>query len=123
MEQGFIFVNVQNGEGTIELAIRNSPFNYNQENKGGLALSIRPESIKILEKETEGKNIFKGTVEEVHFFGSLINVIVRVQELKLQVNALNNSLSRNLQAGSHIWVELPEEQMRIIPVVTGDNHD
>ncbi|WP_034261996.1 ABC transporter ATP-binding protein [Bacillus sp. J33] len=123
MEQGFIFVNVQNGEGTIELAIRNSPFNYNQENKGGLALSIRPESIKILEKETEGKNIFKGTVEEVHFFGSLINVIVRVQELKLQVNALNNGLSRNMQAGSHIWVELPEEQMRIIPVVTGDNHD
>ncbi|MBX9974497.1 ABC transporter ATP-binding protein [Cytobacillus firmus] len=120
IEDENIFVQVQNGEGACELSVRNAPFNYNQENKGNLALSIRPESIKILEKETEGKNIFKGMVEEVHFFGSLINVVVRVEGLKLQVNALNSGLSRNLQEGAEVWVELPEEQMRIIPVVTGD---
>ncbi|USK49672.1 ABC transporter ATP-binding protein [Bacillus sp. CMF12] len=120
IEDENILVQVQNGEGASELSVRNAPFNYNQENKGNLALSIRPESIRILEKETEGKNTFKGKVEEVHFFGSLINVVVRVAGLKLQVNALNSGLSRNLQAGAEIWVELPEEQMRIIPVVTGD---
>jgi iron(III) transport system ATP-binding protein len=120
IEHDYIYVMVQNGESSSELAVRNAPFNYKEENKGDLALSIRPEAINILDEEREGKNIFKGTIEEVQFFGSLINILVRTGGLQLQVNALNSGLSRNLEAGSEVWVELPDEQMRIIPVVNGD---
>jgi iron(III) transport system ATP-binding protein len=119
INQEYINVSIHIGSAKKELVVINHPYNFNPENKGDLVLSIRPEAIKILKKQIEGSNVFKGKIEDVEFFGSVINLSVSVDGLLLQVNLLN-SRSRNLESGSDVWVQLPEDQIRIIPAVSGD---
>jgi iron(III) transport system ATP-binding protein len=103
-----------------QYVVHNYPFNFNREHQNGeLALSIRPESIKILNEKAERPNVFAGNVEEVQFFGTIILVRVRVNGLLLEVNVLNH-VSANLKPGADVWVELPEDQIRLIPVLSGD---
>lgn len=120
IDQDQIYVSAQNGEVVKKLIVHNRPFNFNSEDKGDLALSIRPESIKIFETQTTGVNVFKGKIEAVEFFGSVVNISVNVDGLHMQVNILNNVRS-SLKPGSQVWVELPQDQIRIIPVMSGDN--
>lgn len=111
-------VNVSAGED--HFVVHNTPFNFNREHGDGeLALSIRPESVKILAEKTERPNVFAGKVEDVQFFGTIINVRVRVNGLLLEVNVLNH-VSANLKPGADVWVELPADQIRLIPVLSGD---
>jgi iron(III) transport system ATP-binding protein len=111
-------VSVSAGEN--QFVVHNTPFNFNREHgDGSLALSIRPESIKILGENTDRPNVFKGKVEDVQFFGTIINARVSVNDLLLEVNLLNH-VSANLKAGADVWVELPEDQIRLIPVLSGD---
>ena len=119
VEQEHVFVSVQVGSKSKELAVHNHPYNFNPDTKSDLSLSIRPEAIKIFEKQTDGTNILKGKIEEVEFFGSVINLSVNVEGLLLQVNLLNNR-SNHLKSGADVWVQLPEDQIRIIPVASGD---
>lgn len=106
--------------GVNNFTVHNSPFNFSSDHQGReLALSIRPESVKILTEHADRPNVFKGKVEEVQFFGTIINANVRVNGLLLEVNLLNH-ISANLKPGAEVWVELPEDQIRLIPVISGD---
>ncbi|MBV7509009.1 ABC transporter ATP-binding protein [Bacillus sp. sid0103] len=118
IDQEKMYVTVQVEAGTKELVVDHHSFHLHQE-KGELSLSIRPEAVKVYESPVEGFNIFKGKIEDVDFFGSVINLTINVEGMVLQVNLLNTR-SRNLQSGATVWVQLPEEQIRIIPVVSGD---
>jgi iron(III) transport system ATP-binding protein len=119
IDQTLVYVSTQNGSDTKKLVVHNTPFHYNSKNQGELVLSIRPESIKISETLLEGANVFKGRMEAVEFFGSIVNVTVSVEGLVLQVHLLND-VKTKLKPGLEVWVDLPEDQIRIIPVVSGD---
>ncbi|RSD27031.1 ABC transporter ATP-binding protein [Mesobacillus subterraneus] len=103
-----------------KFVVHNTPFNFSQSaQEGELALSIRPESIRILTEKADRPNVFKGKVEDVQFFGTIILVKVRVNGLLLEVNLLNH-VSANLKPGADVWVEMPEDQIRLIPMLSGD---
>lgn len=119
IENDQVAVSAKTGNNTKKLVVHNDPFNFKPENKGALALSIRPESIMLHQEASESPNVFKGKVEEVEFFGSLVNVAVNIDGALLQANLLNN-VKTNLQPGAEVWAELPADQIRIIPVVSGE---
>ncbi|WP_407937462.1 TOBE domain-containing protein [Neobacillus vireti] len=58
-------------------------YRYGNTRKRDITLPIRPEAIKIFEQKSDGKNIFIGKIEEVEFFGSVINLSVNVAGLPL----------------------------------------
>ncbi len=103
----------------LKLQVRNTPFHYKTKNKGSLALSIRPESIRILAGKEERANVFPGKVSKVEFLGSLVQTVIEVQGHQLQASLLNNVYS-NLKVGDEVWVELPEDQIRLIVAISGD---
>ncbi|MEH7886391.1 ABC transporter ATP-binding protein [Bacillus sp. JJ1609] len=106
--------------GEDQFVVHNTPFNFNREHRESeLALSIRPESIRILGEKADRPNVFAGKVEDVQFFGTIINVRVCVNGLLLEVNVLNH-VSANLKPGADVWVELPADQIRLIPVLSGE---
>ncbi|MBO0959597.1 ABC transporter ATP-binding protein [Neobacillus sp. MM2021_6] len=119
VEQDNVHVSAQFGSESEELVVHNHPYNFNPDTKGNLSISIRPEAIKVFEKQTDGFNLLKGTIEKVEFFGSVINLSVNVEGFLLQVNLLNNR-TNNLKPGADVWVQLPKDQIRVIPVVSGD---
>jgi iron(III) transport system ATP-binding protein len=120
IESNNVWVSAQVGTGLQELAVNNHPYNFNADTKGELALSIRPEAIRILEAPADGTNILKGKIEKVEFFGSVINLSVNIEGLLLQVNLLNNQ-SHHLKTGADVFVQLPEDRIRIIPVLSGES--
>ncbi|RDU36999.1 spermidine/putrescine ABC transporter ATP-binding protein [Neobacillus piezotolerans] len=119
IENSQVTVSAKTGEDTKKLVVHNDPFNFNPKNEGALALSIRPESVKLHSEPAGRQNEFRGKVENVEFFGSLVNATVNIDGMLLQANMLNN-VKTNLQPGADVWAELPEDQIRIIPVVSGD---
>jgi iron(III) transport system ATP-binding protein len=119
IEQEKVYVTAQGDSSLNELVVHNNPLNINTDEKGDISLSIRPEAIKVYEKSVEGLNVFKGKIEDVEFFGSVINLSVNVEGQLLKVNLLNHRF-RNLESGAAVWVKLPEDQIRIIPVISGD---
>ncbi|WHX40293.1 ABC transporter ATP-binding protein [Mesobacillus sp. AQ2] len=106
--------------GENQFVVHNTPFNFSRENEDReLSLSVRPESVKILDEKADRHNVFKGKVEKVQFFGTIINLAVKVNDLLLEVNVLNH-VSANLKPGADVWVELPADQIRLIPMLSGD---
>jgi iron(III) transport system ATP-binding protein len=106
--------------GENQLVVHNTPFNFNREHETDeLSLSVRPESVKILDEKADRPNVFEGKVEKVQFFGTIINLTVRVNDLLLEVNVLNH-VSANLKPGADVWVELPADQIRLITKLSGD---
>ncbi|WP_144478178.1 ABC transporter ATP-binding protein [Cytobacillus oceanisediminis] len=106
--------------GENQFVVHNTPFNFSRENEDReLSLSVRPESVKILDEKVDRHNVFKGIVEKVQFFGTIINLAVKVNDLLLEVNVLNH-VSANLKPGADVWVELPADQIRLIPMLSGD---
>ncbi|MED4203920.1 ABC transporter ATP-binding protein [Neobacillus mesonae] len=119
VEQNHVSVSAQVGPEPEKLIVHNHPFNFNPDLAGNLSLSIRPEAIKILDKQTDETNVLKGKIEKVEFLGAVINLTVNVAGQLLQANLLNNRLQQ-LKSGADVWVQLPEDQIRIIPMVSGD---
>ncbi|OCA87742.1 spermidine/putrescine ABC transporter ATP-binding protein [Bacillus sp. FJAT-27225] len=119
VETDYVTVSLQTDGASKTIAVHNDLYNFNPENKGQLVLSVRPESIRISDGIAEGPNVFKGKVEEVAFFGSLVNVKVNIDGVALEANMLNN-VKTNLKVGTEVWVTLPEDQIRIIPAVSGE---
>ncbi|CAM3957199.1 ABC transporter ATP-binding protein [Mesobacillus thioparans] len=106
--------------GENQFVVHNTPFHFNREYENReLSLSVRPESVKIHDEKVDRHNVFKGKVETVQFFGTIINLAVRVNDLLLEVNVLNH-VSANLTPGANVWVELPADQIRLIPMLSGD---
>ena len=112
-------VSAKTADTQLKLQVRNTPFHYPFENKGSLALSIRPESVRILTGKEERPNIFPGKVATVEFLGSLVHAVIEAGGQPLRVSLLNNVHS-NLKTGDKVWIELPEDQIRLIPVLSGD---
>lgn len=127
-------VNVENvQQENIAVTLKNSeqPFKFNVQNPdregnsilqtdNDLAVSIRPEAIRILDVAEEGMNIFKGKIHSVQFFGSVVNVMVNVQNVLLRVDVFNTHEFGYFYQGKEVHVQLPEKQLRLLPVISGD---
>lgn len=108
-------------DGSKRLNVNYTPFNYRKpKDNEDVVLSIRPESIKLLPKRIEGMNALEGKIEVIQFFGSMIEVLVNVNGLMLKVNMLNSNDLSHLQKGTNVWVNLPEDRIRIIPKISGE---
>ncbi|QQZ10104.1 ABC transporter ATP-binding protein [Heyndrickxia vini] len=130
-EINFIPMKIENtGEKTIEISIldgtkklhvNHTSFNYRKPNDNeDVILSIRPESIKLSSQRMEGMNTLEGKIELIQFFGSMIEVLVNVNGLMLRVNMLNSNNFSNLQNRTNVWLNLPEDRIRIIPKISGE---
>lgn len=68
----------------------------------------------------EGMNIFKGKINSVQFFGSVVNVMVDVQNVLLRVDVFNTHEFGYFYQGKEVYVQLPGKQLRLIPVISGE---
>ena len=81
-------------------------------------MSVRPEAIIVSKTNVEGVNVLKGKVDLVQFTGESVHSFIKVNEghATLKVTDLNRGPSTYLQEGSDIYVQLPPDQVRIVPV-------
>lgn len=108
-------------QGNQSLSVKRIPFNdvkFSMDEK--LILSIRPESIKLSTKAMEGENVLEGKIESLQFFGSAVEILVKVQDITLKVNLLNPADLSVLKKESLVWLELPANRIRLIPKISGD---
>lgn len=108
-------------QGNQSLSVKRIPFNdvkFSMDEK--LILSIRPESIKLSTKAMEGENVLEGKIESLQFFGSSVEILVKVQDITLKVNLLNPADLSVLKKESLVWLELPADRIRLIPKISGD---
>ncbi|SNT11889.1 iron(III) transport system ATP-binding protein [Bacillus sp. OK838] len=122
VQQDNIVVTLKNSEQPIKFNVQN------QVSEGisilqtdyDLAVSIRPEAIRILDVAEDGMNIFKGKINSVQFFGSVVNVMVDVQNVLLRVDVFNTHEFGYFYQGKEVYVQLPGKQLRLIPVISGE---
>ncbi|KYD10005.1 hypothetical protein B4102_2418 [Heyndrickxia sporothermodurans] len=108
-------------DGSKRLHVNHTPFNYREPKANeDVVLSIRPESIKLSPNRFDSVNALEGKLELIQFFGSMIEVLVNVNGLMLKVNMLNSNDLSHLQKGTNVWINLPEESIRIIPKISGE---
>ncbi|WP_270179789.1 ABC transporter ATP-binding protein [Alkalihalobacillus sp. CinArs1] len=83
-----------------------------------LKMSVRPEAITLSKTNIEEVNALKGKVDLVQFTGESVHSFIKVNEGRatLKVTDLNRGPSTYLQEGSDVYVQLPPEQVRIVPV-------
>ncbi len=108
-------------QGNQSLSVKRIPFNdvkFSMDEK--LILSIRPESIKLSTQAMEGENVLEGKIESLQFFGSAVEILVKVQDITLKVNLLNPADLSVLKKDSLVWLELPADRIRLIPKISGD---
>ncbi|MFH5777902.1 ABC transporter ATP-binding protein [Heyndrickxia oleronia] len=108
-------------QGNQSLSVKRIPFNdveFSMDEK--LILSIRPESIKLSTQAMEGENVLEGKIESLQFFGSAVEILVKVQDITLKVNLLNPADLSVLKKESMVWLELPADRIRLIPKISGD---
>lgn len=108
-------------KGNKSLSVKRIPFNdveFSMDEK--LILSIRPESIKLSTQAMEGENVLEGKIESLQFFGSAVEILVKVQDITLKVNLLNPADLSVLKKESMVWLELPADRIRLIPKISGD---
>ncbi|WP_273832358.1 ABC transporter ATP-binding protein [Guptibacillus sedimenti] len=81
-------------------------------------MSVRPEAIILSKTNIEGVNVLEGKVDLVQFTGESVHSFIKVNEghATLKVTDLNRGPSTYLQEGSDIYVQLPPDQVRIVPV-------
>ncbi|TKD69222.1 ABC transporter ATP-binding protein [Pseudalkalibacillus hwajinpoensis] len=83
-----------------------------------IKMSVRPEAITLSKTKLEGVNVLVGKVDLVQFTGESVHSFIKVNEghTTLKVTDLNRGPSTYLQEGSDIYVQLPPDQVRIVPV-------
>ncbi|MGG1684660.1 ABC transporter ATP-binding protein [Pseudalkalibacillus sp. NRS-1564] len=81
-------------------------------------MSVRPEAIILSKTNLEALNVLKGKVDLVQFTGESVHSFIKVNEghTTLKVTDLNRGPSTYLREGSDIYVQLPPDQVRIVPV-------
>ncbi|MCR8871148.1 ABC transporter ATP-binding protein [Peribacillus frigoritolerans] len=122
VQQDNIEIVLKNSEKPIKLKVENQARDGISiiQSDADLAVSIRPEAIRILDVTEEGTNVFKGKINSVQFFGSVVNVTVDVQDVLLRVDVFNTHDFGYFYPGKEVYVQLPEKQLRLIPVISGD---
>ncbi|SIR93267.1 iron(III) transport system ATP-binding protein [Peribacillus simplex] len=122
VQQENVVVSLKNVEQPVRFHVQNKTGEGNSilQTDNDLAISIRPEAIRILDAAEEGMNIFRGKINSVQFFGSVVNVMVDVQDVSLRVDVFNTQDFGYFYQGKEVYVQLPEKQLRLIPVISGD---
>ncbi|TCP31320.1 iron(III) transport system ATP-binding protein [Scopulibacillus darangshiensis] len=88
------------------------------QDKGHLALSIRPEGVNILKQHCEGDNIFKGKVVFIQFTGALFHTHIKIDKhLIIRATQLNTEANISFNTGDDVWVHLPQENVRVVPKI------
>lgn len=91
---------------------------YNEEDK--LFMSVRPETVRINEEAIIGNNVFSGKVSLVQFTGEAVHTFVKVNDqLTIKTTDLNHGPSTYLKVGTEVNVQVPEDQIRVIPEAKG----
>lgn len=81
-----------------------------------LFMSIRPEVVKIDQAPINENNVFSGTVSLVQFTGAAVHTYVKVNDqVTIKTTDLNQGPSTYLKEGTKIYVQVPEDQIRVIP--------
>ncbi|MFC0187099.1 ABC transporter ATP-binding protein [Fictibacillus aquaticus] len=84
-----------------------------------LSVSIRPEALEVLEQPA-GENTFEGKVEMAQFTGAALQLFIRIGSRLVQAMVLNNLTLRELEEGDIVYVRFPEQHMRLLPRVMGE---
>jgi spermidine/putrescine transport system ATP-binding protein len=85
--------------------------------QGGVTLAVRPEKLKLAEKEPTGKDliIVKGIVRDVAYYGDTSHVVVTSRDgVELSINVQNDSRigGSGVRQGQDIWVSwLPRDTL------------
>ncbi|WP_205137100.1 ABC transporter ATP-binding protein [Virgibacillus halotolerans] len=91
---------------------------YNEDDQ--LYMSVRPETVRIDEAKISGNNVFTGEVSLVQFTGEAVHTFVKINDqLTIKTTDLNHGPSTYLKEGTEVNVQLPEDQIRVIPEVKG----
>src|SRR5699024_3561120 len=81
-----------------------------------LSISIRPEVVHLSEELIEGKNVYQGEVLLVQFTGGSVHIFVKVHEhVTFKATDLNRGPKTYLKEGSHVYISIPEDQVRVVP--------
>ena len=82
-------------------------------NGDACAIAIRPEAI-VLEGATGGRNQMKGTIEEVHFLGSVVRINVRFGDNAIKLDTFNNPALPPPARGSNVTVSFAREDVLVL---------
>lgn len=92
------------------------PHIANYKDSDELVMSIRPEAVQIVGEEKEGENILRGEVSLVQFTGASVHTYVTLENgVTIRTTDLNKGPSIYLQEGKKVNVQLPANQIRVIP--------
>lgn len=81
-----------------------------------LAVSIRPEIIRLSEEKLEAENVYEGTVSLVQFTGEAVHTFVKLnEEVTMKATDLNRGPTTYLEEGTKVYVYIPEDQIRVVP--------
>lgn len=82
----------------------------------GLYMSIRPEAVRLKNEKMEGNNVVEGVIEIVQFTGASVHFFVRVDKsITVRITRLNKGPHTYFNEGDKVFVQLPEEHIRIVP--------
>ncbi|QDP41445.1 ABC transporter ATP-binding protein [Radiobacillus deserti] len=83
-----------------------------------MVLSIRPESVRVSSSSQGGTNSLLGRVELVQFTGASVHTTVQLDAgIRILSTDLNTGPETYVKEGSKVYVQLPEDQIRIVPKV------
>ena len=77
------------------------------------AVAIRPEAI-VLEAAAAGRNQMKGTIDEVHFLGSVVRIRVRFGANAIKLDPFNNPALPPPARGSDVTVSFSREDVLVL---------
>ncbi|UFT98809.1 ABC transporter ATP-binding protein [Radiobacillus kanasensis] len=102
-----------------DIYVKNTELNIGLSNPNDeLVMSIRPEAVTVSNDSLSGRNIFSGKVELVQFTGASVHTTVVFESgLRVMATDLNRGPSTYFNEGSTVNVQLPEDQIRIVPKV------
>ncbi|MGY0691964.1 ABC transporter ATP-binding protein [Virgibacillus sp. FSP13] len=114
VEKQFVY---QSNKLTDSIYVDNTELNIAPyEESDYLMMSVRPEAVRINQNKLRGNNVFKGIVSLVQFTGASVHTFVKVNEdIMIRATDLNQGPSTYFKEETEVYVQLPEDQIRVIP--------
>lgn len=113
---------VEGFEEEVTVLQKDNANNFTDEDQ--LVLSVRPESVQIYNAQTalNNDNVFLGEISKVQFTGEALHTNIKLNDqVVIQMTSLNNNPNHNLKVGNEIKIQLPTDQIRVIPKVGSDS--
>lgn len=86
-----------------------------------LSISVRPEAVRIGKEQLQGQNVLEGKVTFVQFTGEAIHTYVEFPGGQtIKVTGLNGGPNTFLKDGDTVYIEIPANQIRVIPKLGSD---